>query len=405
MNKVLPAQDLRNLILNGTIITPNSHLSNNSHAATAGSNATIGSEVTAGSTVSQPASIDLSLGAVAYRLQASFLPQNITVQKGIDDLKMYELPLADGAILERGAIYIIPLQEELRLTDNLSGRTNPKSSIGRLDIFVRVITDYSSRFEEIVPGYSGKLYLEVAPRSFTVRVKAGQKLNQLRLFKDCEKNEIDIKTDRTMSRYIGKTGLQKLNDQHSLLYEGDNPISLDDKYFAEDGLYMRVSLNGDTNNEDIVGYKSKRNSQILDLEKVSHYKINDFWEPLYARDDRKLILEPEEFYIFASKEKIRIPLEYAAEMVEYESGSGELRTHYAGFFDPGFGYGLHGEILGSKAVLEVRPHDVPFIIFDSQVLFKMKYEYMLSLPEISYGSSIGSHYQNQGLTLSKHFSD
>jgi len=282
--------------------------------------------------------------------------------------------------------------EELALDPSTRGKTNPKSSTGRLDVFTRVITDYSTRFEEITPGYRGGLYLEVVPRSFTIRVKAGQRLNQLRLFHQPGAEKPGI----------AGAGLAQLYREEELLCAQDGAFIGDPAgRLAEDGLLMGVDLA--SQNGAPIGFMAKKNSHVIDLEKVGEYCAEDFWEPIYPPKNGRLILEPEEFYIFASKERIRVPLACAAEMVEFDAGSGELRTHYAGFFDPGFGYGGRGEGRGTKAVLEVRPHDVPFIIEDGQIMFKMKYERMSQAPDIWYGSEIGSNYHNQTLRLAKQF--
>ncbi|MBI4828195.1 MAG: 2'-deoxycytidine 5'-triphosphate deaminase [Nitrospinae bacterium] len=338
----------------------------------------------------QPASIDLRLGHVAYRLQSSFLPQQHLVQDRMQDLIMYKVDLNEGGILEREAVYLIPLVESLRLPSNIKGKTNPKSSTGRLDIFTRVITDCSNRFEDIAPGYAGHLYLEVVPRSFTVKVRTGMRLNQLRLFYvDTE----PIQGQELRERY--------LNDQ--MLYTDDGEVFDSELAARFDGVLMGVDLTAPNGEGAPIGYRARKNSQVIDLDRVGAYDADDFWDPIMPPKSGRLILEPEEFYIFASKERIRVPLSCAAEMVEFDAGSGELRTHYAGFFDPGFGYGRAGEIKGTKAVLEVRPHDVPFAIEDGQVLFKMKYERMVAEPSIWYGAEIGSNYHNQTLRLAKQF--
>ncbi len=355
----------------------------------------------------QPASLDLRLGPRAYRLQASFLPQSYTVKEGMQDLKMYDIDLTNGAVLERDAVYLIPLAESIRLDGlNIRGKTNPKSSIGRLDVFTRVITDYSSRFEEIAIEYEGGLYLEVVPRSFTIEVTAGQRLNQLRLFSNGLKN----KNGHTHHQFLTNSELSELYHAEDLLFDEDQLLKVGNemvawnkgRHISGDGLLMSIDL--EASKEDVpIGFKAKKNSQVINLSKIAKYVADDFWEPIYQPKNGRLILEPEEFYIFASKERIRVPLGYAAEMVEFDAGSGELRTHYAGFFDPGFGYGKSGEVKGTKAVLEVRPHDVPFIIEDGQILFKMKYERMNAKPKIWYGKEIGSNYHDQGLRLAKQF--
>ncbi|MBI5192961.1 MAG: 2'-deoxycytidine 5'-triphosphate deaminase [Nitrospirae bacterium] len=335
----------------------------------------------------QPSSIDLRLGNKAYRVRSSFLPQRKNVDELLNELFMYEVDLDENGILDKKNVYIIPLMEELHLPCELNGKTNPKSTTGRLDVFTRVITDKGYRFDEIEHGYSGKLYLEVFPRSFTVKVKTGQSLNQLRLF--CDRQQVE------------DAELKNLYNANVLLFGDDGVQIAPDSAIIRDGLYMRVDLKGHTSN-GIIGFKAKRNSSIIDLSKVGEYLASDYWEPVHAPKEGFYILEPEEFYIFASKEKVRVPVEYAAEMIEFDAGSGELRTHYAGFFDSGFGYG-YGEVQGTRSVLEVRPHDVPFRIEDGQVFFKIRYEKMSEKPNTTYGAGIGSNYYAQELALSKHF--
>ena len=365
LNGVIPVQKLKSLIKNGAIR----------------------SGVPLRKDQFQPASLDLRIGKKAYRIRSSFLPQKGSVRKKLKDLFMYEIDLSKNGILEKGNIYLIPLAEELNLPDDIRGRTNPKSTTGRLDIFTRVITDYSHRFEDIDYGYKGELYLEVVTRSFTIKVEPGQCLNQLRLFRGDERlSDIELKS---------------IYDKYSLLYNDSGKPSKGKDVKISDGLFMSINLKG--NHHGIIGYKAKKNSSVIDIGKIGFYDEADYWEPIHTPKDDFLILEPEEFYIFSSKERVRVPIEYAAEMVEFDAGSGELRTHYAGFFDSGFGYGSNGEIKGTKAVLEVRPHDVPFRIEDSQTFFKIKYERMIEPPETYYGMDIGSSYYNQELALSKQF--
>lgn len=335
----------------------------------------------------QPASMDLRLGNKAYRVRSSFLPQHRRVDELLKELFMYETDLDEHGILEKKNVYLIPLIEELYLPLEINGKANPKSTTGRLDIFTRVITDGGYRFDEISQGYSGRLYLEVFPRSFTVKVKTGQSLNQLRLFDGREQVEDD--------------DLREVCQTHTLLFDDAGAPVPAGSAIIRDGLHMRVDLKGHASN-GVIGFKAKKNSSIIDLSKAGGHLASEYWEPIQAPKEGFLILEPEEFYIFASKEKVRVPLEYAAEMIEFDAGSGELRTHYAGFFDSGFGYG-HGEVRGTRSVLEVRPHDVPFRIEDGQVFFKIRYEKMAGEPQISYGKEIGSHYYAQELALSKHF--
>lgn len=357
----------------------------------------------------QPNSIDLRLGEVAHRVRCSFLPENETVQEKIDKLHQYTFSIRDGAVLETNCVYIIPLLEELHLPslqygsggpvqngskskdsgiitqENLTAKANPKSTTGRLDIFTRVITDRSHRFEEIDQGYSGKLYLEVVPKSFPIKVRTGHRLNQLRI-----RHGHTILSDQDLLRMHGSDPL--------VFDDSGSPLSMDDVK-VNNGLFLSVNLQGNENH--ILGYKARKHRDLIDLDNVDHYEISDFWEPIMARSQDHLILEPEAFYIFASKERCRIPVHLAAEMIAYDTGSGELRTHYAGFFDSGFGGSVKD--LGARAVLEVRSHDVPFLIEDGQTFCSMKFEPNTEIPEFIYGSDIKSNYQGQGLKLGKHF--
>ena len=346
----------------------------------------------------QPASLDLRLGRKAYRLVSSFLPEQSEITSTLNvldfyqsDLVMYEMDLTGGAILEKGHVYLVPLLESLHLPKTLRARANPKSTTGRLDVFTRVITDLNVGFDEIRAGYTGPLYLEIVPRSFTIKVKTGLSLNQLRL----------IRGPATIS----DSALRSLHRTDPLLYHNvssDKPL-VSREIRTSRGLFLRVDLQGEDRGHDrIVGYRAKKNSHVVDLSKIGHYAALDFWEPIHRHRNDSLLLEPEEFYILASKERIRVPAGYAAEMVAYEAACGELRTHYAGFFDPGFGYG-RGEVRGTQVVLEVRPHDVPFLIHDGQTFFKVVYDRMLEIPTQVYGAALGSSYQRQGLTLSKQF--
>lgn len=357
----------------------------------------------------QPNSIDLRLGETAYRVRSSFLPEGETVMEKIHKLHQYTFSIKDGAVLEPNCVYIIPLLEELRLPvshypsqknlfkeknsdtfrlvsdENLTARANPKSTTGRLDIFTRVITDYSQRFEEIEQGYHGQLFLEVVPKSFPVKVKTGQRLNQLRI-----RHGFTVLSDQDILRTHGSDPL--------LFDEDGEPLAMD-KVNVNNGLFLSVHLKGEAG--EVVGYKAKKHRDIIDLSRINHYEISEFWEPIYAGGDDHIILEPEAFYIFASRERCRIPKHLAAEMIAYDTGSGELRTHYAGFFDSGFGGSV--EERGARAVLEVRSHDVPFLIEHGQTFCSMKFEPNSEIPEIIYGKDIQSNYQGQGLKLGKHF--
>lgn len=332
----------------------------------------------------QPASLDLRLAQKAYRLRASFLPDTETVDEKLGDLSMGVVDLTEGAILERNRPYLIPLMEQLRLPAHIQAKTNPRSSTGRLDIFTRVITDRSNRFDEIRSGYVGKLYLEVLPRTFTIKVRTGLSLNQVRLMRGTSPCADD--------------DLRSAHKDSPILFLQDAPVA-SGSFTVNNGLFLGVDLAGGTKRP--VGYRAKKNSRLLDLSLTEAYDPDDFWEPVYAEPKQRIVLEPEEFYLILSTERVCIPPQFAAEMAAYDPTSGELRTHYAGFFDPGFGYG--GGLKGTKAVLEVRAHDVPFILEHGQKVCKLQFEHMCELPEKLYGEDVGSSYHAQTVTLSKHF--
>jgi dCTP deaminase len=341
----------------------------------------------------QPASLDLRLGAVAYQLRASFLPyretveQRLTDERANSDLVIDRLSLDGGATLQRGSVYLVPLLESLALPPAVRGRSNPKSTTGRLDVFTRLITDGTPRFDEIPAGYRGPLYLEVSPQSFPVRAYAGGSLNQLRL----------LEGPTSMS----DAGLRALYAERPLLYDDDErPVAIERVGF-NDGLCMGVDLSGRMT-DGIIGYRAHPNPPAVDLARVGHYDPAEFWEPIKATARDGYILEANRFYILVSKERIRVPPEFAAEMVVYDAGAGEIRTHYAGFFDPGFGFG-DGSVLGTKVVMEVRAREVPFMVYDGQTSFKVWFERLRGRPERVYGVGLASSYQRQTLSLSKHF--
>jgi len=333
----------------------------------------------------QPASLDLRLGEIAHRVQASFLPGQLsTVEDRIRDLRMMRVDLTRAAILEKGCVYIVPLLESLHLPADVSARANPKSTTGRLDIFTRLITDYGAEFEGVAAGYKGKLYAEIVPRTFTVAVRAGMRLNQLRFVRGKPTSPDSV--------------ISALDEEQNLVYLDENsPI----KAQVDRGLMISVNLEAAEPSE-VIAYRAKRNSPAIELDKVNHYLPEDFWDIKYQPKNKALILDPGDFYILASKERVRVPPEYAAEMIPIDTSVGEFRIHYAGFFDPGFGYGL-SDIKGTRAVLEVRAHEVPFMIEHRQVVGRLKYMRLLSRPDKIYGSDIGSSYQRQELTLSKQF--
>jgi dCTP deaminase len=335
----------------------------------------------------QPASLDLRLGDRAYRLRCSFLPDADAVDFKMKPLVIDELDLRnDGAVLEPNRPYLIPLIEHLELPPALRARANPKSSTGRLDVFTRVITDHSFQFDEVRPGYRGPLYLEVVPLSFAVQVKQGLALNQLRL----------------------SVGRARLTDDEvrathratPLLYRRGTPLP-EEQLATADGLFLSLDLRGDEHRH--VGYRARQNTPRLSVAGIRSHRIDDYWEPITSEAGNRIVLDPERFYLLLSEESVSVPADLAAEMTAVDPTSGELRTHYAGFFDPGFGFSRDGRLLGSRAALEVRAHDVPFMIEHGQRVCKLTFERMVAPPDRLYGDDVGSHYQGQVDTLSKHF--
>jgi dCTP deaminase len=341
----------------------------------------------------QPASLDLRLGAIAYRVRASFLPgPGITVAHRIAELKLHEFALADGAVLETGCVYIVPLIERLALPAEIAASTNPKSSTGRLDVFTRVIADETRGFDRVAGGYHGPLYAEISPKTFPVLVHQGSRLSQLRLHRgDAGLNAEALRALHARERLV---------DRAEAVMGDGIAVSIDLSGAGNHARSLRHAVNGDTSG--IVGYRAKRHTAVIDVERRNAYDAADFWEPIAARTDKSLILDPDEFYILASTEAVQVPPDYAAEMVPFDPLVGEFRVHYAGFFDPGFGYvGAGGS--GARAVLEVRSREVPFILEHGQVVGRLVFEKMLARPDQLYGAGIGSNYQAQGLKLSKHF--
>jgi dCTP deaminase len=333
----------------------------------------------------QPASIDLRLGEVAYRVRASFLPgDECTVQEKVSALLITEIDLTDGVVFEPSCVYIVPLKEGLSLPKNIEARANPKSTTGRLDIFTRLITDYGTEFERVRPGYRGRLFAEIVSRTFTIKVRPGMKLNQLRFLRGSPPSH--------------DGPLAELDEKEKLVYEDEEgPV----KAKIDKGLRISVRLNAE-GETDLVAYRAKKHAPVVDLGARDFYDPREFWEPVSSAPSRFIVLNPGDFYLLGSKEKIRVPPEYAAEMVPYDQSIGEFRVHYAGFFDPGFGYGL-SDVLGTLAVLEVRAHEVPILIEHGQIVGRLIYSPMLARPDKIYGVQIGSSYQMQGLALSKQF--
>jgi len=359
---ILPSQSIRELIAKGRIV---------------GNRAITEEQI-------QPASLDLRLGDIAHRVQASFLPgPGGKVEAKVKELRMARVDLTSAAVFEKGCVYIVPLLEELDLPRDISGKANPKSTTGRLDVFVRLITDDGVEFERVPPGYKGRLYAEIVSRTFTVAVRAGMRLNQLRFVRG---NPVS-----------SDSRIRRLDEEENLTYmDEESPV----KASVDRGLRITVNLEG-ASADEVIAYKARKHAPAIELDRINYYAPEEFWEARRHGSNR-LILEPGDFYILASKERVRVPPEFAAEMVPFDPSVGEFRIHYAGFFDPGFGYGS-SDIKGTRAVLEVRAHAVPFLIEHEQFVGRLTYMPLLSKPEKIYGLQIGSSYQQQALTLSKQF--
>ena len=346
----------------------------------------------------QPASLDLRVGAMAWRVRASFLPgPNATVRDKLATVALHEIDLTQGAVLETGCVYVVPLLESVEFSSRVSGIANPKSSTGRLDVFTRLITVRAQGFDRIEPGYRGPLYAEISPRTFPVLVRKGSRLNQLRV--------------RSGSPQFTDTQLKRLNAESPLV---DGPADIDN------GLALSVDLRGDSLSKQVgwrapgstysrsmsyprrAGWRAKRHTGIIDIDLRGGLDPLEYWEPIFASRSETIVLDPDEFYILASREAVAIPPDFAAEMVPFNPLVGEFRVHYAGFFDPGFGHEA-GRGRGARAVLEVRSREVPFIIEHGQIIGRLVFERLTDPPPEVYGQGIGSNYQRQGLKLSKHF--
>lgn len=356
MNGVLPDADIRSLIESGAI---------------SADPVILPEQV-------QPASLDLRLGSRAYRLRASFLAgRGRSIADRLTELTMHQMELTGGAVLERGCVYLVPLMERVRLPKGLTAVANAKSSTGRLDLLTRLVTDDGTEFDRLPEGYDGPLYAEICPRSFSVLVRPGMRLNQLRL----------------------RRGIAVLNDAELHDLNQREPL-VNGEALIDQGLGFSVDLRPE--NGDLVGYRARPHSGVIDLDRIRHYPAAEFWDELHS-DKGRLILDPGAFYILVSRESVAIPADYAAEMAPYLAMVGEFRVHYAGFFDPGFGIGPTGK--GARGVLEVRCHEAPFVLEHGQVVGRLVYEKMASRPRRLYGSDIASNYQGQGLKLAKQFKE
>lgn len=336
----------------------------------------------------QPNSLDLRLGKTGWRVQCSFLPGKEGIYRKLETYGWYEFTVPEeGMVLEKNQAYIFPLYESLNLPEAVYARANPKSSTGRLDVFTRLVTEYGASFDEVKPGHSGKLFIEVVPRSFAIRVRPGDSLSQIRF--------------QTGDPRLSRAELAALLDSEDILLDRDLTKLSSREVPITSGMVLSVNL---PSKKSTIGYQARRNTAPIDLHGIGEARVRHFWDHIFG-DNRPVVLEPDEFYIFASRELVRLPPLYCAEMVAFDASSGEVRTHYAGFFDSGFGYatGIDPKRSAASVVLEVRSRDVPFLIEDGQPLFRVHVLRSTEEPDILYGSGTGSHYQSQRLRLSKQF--
>lgn len=324
----------------------------------------------------QPASLDLTLGRQAWRIRSAFLPgRGRNIEDRLQDgLSLHQLDLSAGAVLEKGCVYLVRLRESIRLQPGMVARANPKSSTGRIDVFVRLVTDQGERYDCVPDEYKGPLYAEISPRTFSILVREGSSLNQLRI----------------------RQGVCALDDRALKARQVESPLVLRDKGQIEGGLRLSVDLSDDLG--DVIGYRARRHAGLIDVDKVGALSLSDYWEPIAPPKEGFIILDPGEFYILASREELRMPNDLAAEMVPIDTELGAFRVHYAGFFDPGFGLES-----GSRAVLEVRGYDAPFLLDHGQVVARLTFEHLTAVPKTAYGTGLSSNYQGQRLRLSKHF--
>ncbi len=328
----------------------------------------------------QPASLDLRLGSQAWRVRSSFLPgPGTSVEDRLASFGMHRIDLKQPAVLEKGCVYVVPLVESLALRSRTSGIANPKSSIGRLDVFTRLITDNSAVFDQVALGYKGPMFAEISPRTFSIVVREGTSVSQLRL--------------RRGSPPVTDTAIRRLHETIRLVDAGEGQADIDE------GIAVTVDLHAEGARP--VGWRARRHTDLIDLGRIDHYDPHEFWEPVHPDGRGTVVLNPGDFYILASKEAVTVPPDHAAEMRPYDTRVGEFRVHYAGFFDPGFGFERAGE--GSRAVLEIRSFEVPFALRDGQLVGRLVYERLTAVPDKLYGAGIGSSYQRQGLQLAKQF--
>ena len=326
----------------------------------------------------QPSSLDLTLSEECYEIEASFLSPNHNIRDKLNNIINKKIDLNEVYIFKKNITYIVRLNEKLNLKNDIFGKCNPKSSTGRLDIFCRAILNFSDEYEKIPLNYNGEIFLEITPRSFNIALIKGDSLNQMRLIYQNHD-------------YVDDESLHNFHNIDPIIFDEFGNTNVAD---ISSGLKISVDLKKINKTS---AYIAKDNAPVLHYDKINSHKVADFWDTIKTKDDY-LIIKPGKFYILKSKQKIRIPKTMAGEMKPYDTGIGDFRVHYAGFFDPGF-----GDPFGSYAVLEVKTNEVPFILNDGQVIAKIQYEKLNKETKVVYGSNIKSNYQNQELALSKHF--
>ena len=336
----------------------------------------------------QMASIDLSLKGPVYGMRASGLPRRgETVRSRIDASAKtgYTFNLTgEDKLLSRRQTYIIPLNEGLKLPPGFAARFSPKSSTGRVDVLARILADGIPHFDSVpAEGYRGPLYLEVTPLSCDILLRSGQSLMQMRL--------------RQGDSLVSANDLVTLQAEKGIVWGKDGkPIAPEKLSLAEHGLYMHVDLD-----RDIVGFMA-RDPILAELSfaKSDFYDPYDFWEPITRPKGGSIVLNPGRFYLLATKERVKVPSNICGDIAAYDASTGEFRTHYAGFFDPGFG-GSKPEERGTVGVMEVRGREIPFELQDNQPVCRMDFQWLDEVPNRLYGA--GNNYTGEQPSLGKFF--
>ncbi len=332
----------------------------------------------------QPASLDLSLGEAAWWMPGSVLPlPGEPVEALLERFARCRLDLSRPEVFVRGQVYVVRLDERLALPEGLAAYANGKSSIGRIDVQTRVLTDENPRYDKVPPGYRGPLYLEVIPKSFDIRVRAKDRLNQAIFYRD--------------RRRLGAAALAEVHGRCPLVRAPGEGLA---GFRRNSGLLLTLDLE-----QPVVGWVAKRSLEPIDLAQVHFHDPSEYFDPIPKPRRGALFLSREAFYIFSTHERVVVPPELAAEMLPYDTSAGEFRAHYAGFFDPGFGWGAAGELGGTPAVLEVRPYEDDLLVRHRQPVCKMAFEQLTAAPRQLYGQGQSHYAEQRGPRLSKYFEE